>query len=163
MKIEHVSDGVLRIRDRPWLMVLFLWGVGLVALHAGLSGDLDANGAPLWVMRLLVGGLGVGACMLAWIAFPFQHIVFDRARGAMLHRRTRPLMRRATQLELADVLRAEVEKYWGESAWMERVALKTAQGRHVLEIGYSGAPRGLIVDAINDWLARGAALRGKRE
>ncbi|GAB4140845.1 MAG: hypothetical protein Tsb0016_08250 [Sphingomonadales bacterium] len=155
MKIEHVSDAMLTVRDRPWLMVLFLWAVGLAALHAALTGALDSNGAPLWAMRVLVGALGLGACMLAWIAFPFQHIVFDRARYVVLHHRSRPFMGRIMALPLNDIVRAGVEKYWGESAWMERVVLETAQGRHPLEIGYCGAPRGIIVNAINDWLARG--------
>lgn len=152
MKIAHVDEAILVIRDRPWLIVLFLWAVGLAALRAALTGDLEANGAPLWTVQLLVGALGLGACGLAWIAFPFQHIVFDRAGGVVMHHVFRLFARQATALPLNDIIAARVEKYWGESAWMERVALETRQGCHALEWGYSGTPRGAIVDTINRWL-----------
>lgn len=155
MKIAHVSPQYMVIVDRPWLLAGFVWAVGLMMAWNGLFGEIEADGARLWLLHLLFVVLGTGSCAIAWFAFPFQRIIFDRTRGELIHRSARPLFNSEKMLPLAQVSRAKVEKIWGESTWMERAALEVEGEAYPLEWGYCGTPRGDIVAEINRWLRDG--------
>jgi len=151
MTIVENTDRRLVIEHKPWLLAGFVWFMGLLALYSGITGaDMDGL-----VERLVVLGLGVGTCVVAWYYFAFVRITFDRDRGEVEHRALRVTGPHCKYLRLDRVLGAQVEAHWdSDGARMTRLALDTEDGRAQLEYGYGPGDRRALEAAVNEWLTR---------
>lgn len=159
MQVTYASKDRLVLVDRPWLFAGMVWAIGLAALWSALTGDVEANGLDPWVGQLFVSAIGFGSCLLAWWAFPFQEIVFDRGRRLIIRRVKRPLAPKVEEVPLAQFEKAVVGSNWDDGNRLERLELVLADRTWPLEWGYSSSKRGKIVEAINSWHA-GEAVPG---
>jgi hypothetical protein len=151
MKIVENTDRRLVIEHRPWVLAAIVWLMGLAALYGAIAGTKMDSLAE----RLLVLGLGVGACALAWYCFAFLRITFDREKGEVERRSIRPFGSRSKFLRLDRVKGARIE--WSrsdEGARLTRLALDTEDGRAQLEYGYGPGDRRALEVAVNEWLSR---------
>ncbi|MEM6933336.1 MAG: hypothetical protein AAF526_07055, partial [Pseudomonadota bacterium] len=151
MKIVENTDEKLVLVSRPWFLAGFVWCMGLFMLANGVFGlgdDTDGIG-----MRLLAVGIGCGACWIAWQFLPFVSVVFDRARGQLLHRSHRPVRPGWFILDLDRIYRARLEADWGgKSGRTTRVVLEIKDDIVPLEYGFGSRDDDDVVDAINEWL-----------
>lgn len=153
MKIASSSHDLLVLKDRPWFLGGMIWLVGLAATWAALTGKVEDNGLdPLWG-QLLVGSIGLGCCLLAWWAFPFQDIRFDRTRRVIVRHIKRVPGGRREVVPLDEFRRAKVGLHHDDGSRLERLELELEDRTWPLEWGYSSASRGPLADAINGWLA----------
>lgn len=138
----------LVIEDRPWILGGSVWLMTLAAIYAVLTGQTDGIAETL-----LVTALGFGGAALAWWFFPFQTIVFDRPSGKVTRTIRRVGKTTTETLSLDQVSRAASQGQFSESGTrMERVALLTDGDPYPLELGFVGASRTPLIDAINRWL-----------
>ncbi|MBY8976203.1 hypothetical protein KHP62_10320 [Rhodobacteraceae bacterium NNCM2] len=151
MKIVENTDQRLVIADRPVFLAGMVWLMGGVSLFAAVFETGEVEG--VWT-RLLVGGIGLGACWLAWAFMPCITVTFDRARGAMVHQSHRMLRPGWFTLDLDRILRARLEANWSENTRLTRVVLEIDGDVVPLEYGFGSARRDEIAEAINEWLTR---------
>lgn len=147
MKVVETNPDRLVIEDRPWFLWLTLPVMGLAALVAALTGNVDG-----WAETLLVAALGAGSLWVAWQFAPFQRFTFDRTANTFTHHVRRLAGQQSWVRPLADIRRAADEGNWSDGSRLERVTLLTTDGRHPLESGFSSASKAPVIRAINDWL-----------
>ena len=168
MRITQATHDRLVIEDRPWFFAVMVWMIGLAALWAGLTGDIEGNGMPLWAGQLVVGAIGAGCCLFAWWAFPFQDIEFDRRHRRITRKIRRLYASRIEQEDMAGFEMARAGGSWDDGDRLERLELVLANRTWPLEWGYTSAPRARIAAQINRWyrgedIASGGAGSGEVE
>ena len=148
MRITHESHERLLIEDRPWFVAGMIWFLGLAAISAVLTGQMDSIGEALLVLAL-----GIGATAIAWHFLPFQRLEFDRTNNTFTRTIARVTGSKTEVRPLGTIRRAASQSDWSEGGTrMERVALLTDDGTYPLEFGYTGASRSEVIQAINAWL-----------
>ena len=144
--VSNTPDRLV-IEDRPRVLAITLWLMGLGALFAAVSGQTDGIAETL-----LVFILGTGVLCMAWYFFPFQRFTFDRTVGAFTRRIARVTGATVETLELDQIERAALQSQWNDGTRMDRVALLTKSGPFPLEFGFVNARRAPVVSDINSWL-----------
>lgn len=146
MKVTANTPDRLEITDHPWFLWLTLTALSVPMLYATITGSVDGI-----LIRLFVGGMGLGALWLMHHFAPIQRFTFDRATGLMTHEVTRINGRRVWESPLSDIKRA-VPEGEGRDDGLKRVTLVMETGPYPMESGYTARPAEPIVNAINRWL-----------
>ena len=148
MRITHETQEKLIIEDRPWFVAGMIWFLGLAAISAVLTGQMDGIGEAILVLAL-----GIGAAAIAWHFLPFQRFEFDRTNNTFTRTIARVTGSKQTAQPLSTIRQAASQGDWSDGGTrMERVALLTDDGPCPLEFGFSGTSRSEIIQAINTWL-----------
>lgn len=147
MKVASTSYEHLTVESTPWFVTGTTWLLGLAALLGAFFTD-DMGFAE----RLLVFALGAGICAVAWKLMPFISLDFDRPDGTLVVTHARVTGTKQTKYALSDIERTMVQIDNTDSAGLERLALKTADGVIPIEFGYFSTPRKDVMAEINAWL-----------
>ncbi|MGI9393214.1 MAG: hypothetical protein ACR2OY_01070 [Boseongicola sp.] len=148
MRITHDTPDRLIIEDRPWFVAGMIWFLGLAAISAVLTGQMDGIGEGILVLSL-----GIGALAIAWHFLPFQRFEFDRKNNTFTRKIARVTGSKHEVRLLGSIRQAASQGEWSDSGTrMERVALLTDDGPYPLEFGFSGSSRSDVIKTINDWL-----------
>ena len=148
MRITHETHERLIIEDRPWFVAGMVWLLGLAAISAVVTGQMDGIGEAILVLAL-----GIGAAAIALHFLPFQRLEFDRANNTFTRTIARVTGSKQEVRLLSTIRQAASQGDWSEGGTrMERVALLTDDGPYPLEFGFTGTSRSDVIQAINAWL-----------